>query len=385
MISRFENKSFFAAHYDWIAAGVGLAALVAGGLVFVLSLGADPDSAAAEEVARVDRLKPQEIGVKPVDMTSYLLAYKAAKSPTTVVEIGEKDESFLASERRVFCAKCKKAISGDIKAMPACPFCGEKQKEEKKVVVDADADGLPDEWERRHGLNPSDASDANADADGDSFTNLEEYRAKTDPKDAQDHPDYLDSLAIVLPLKETKMPFVFRKAYKLPAGWRCEFYDPHKVNNYNRKGVTLTAVVGEEIVSRNVDIKTKKRDESGFLLKSYTPKSEKRAIKGSESMTKSVDVSEVVVERRSDGKKITLVIQDGESLKLAPVDVQATLSYTRGTVKNFDVVPGSEIDLNGSKYRIVDIKAVGKGAKVTVEDSLSGKKRVLEALESDGK
>ena len=111
MISRFENKSFFAAHYDWIAAGVGIAALVAGGLVFVLSLGADPDSAAAEEVARVDRLKPQETGVKPVDMTSYLLAYKAAKSPTTVVEIGEKDESFLSSERRVFCAKCKKAIS----------------------------------------------------------------------------------------------------------------------------------------------------------------------------------------------------------------------------------------------------------------------------------
>lgn len=379
MISRFENKSFFAAHYDWIAAGVGLAALVAGGLVFALSLGADPDSAAAEEVARVDRLKPQETGVKPVDMTPYLLAYKAAKSPTTVVEIGEKDESFLASERRVFCAKCKKAISGDIKAVPACPFCGEKQKEEKKVVVDADGDGLPDEWERKHGMNPSDASDADADADGDGFTNKEEYLAKTDPKDKNDHPDYLDSLAIVLPLKETKMPFVFRKANKLPSGWRCEFFDPSRRDDYGRRGETLTAVVGEEVSSRDQKYK------SGFVLKSYTPKSEKRAIKGGEGLKKSVDVSEVVVERRSDGKKITLVIQESGPLKLAPVDVQATLSYTRGTVKNMDVVPGSEIDLNGSKYRIVDIKAVGKGAKVTVEDSLSGKKRVLEALESDGK
>ena len=379
MISRFENKSFFAAHYDWIAAGVGLAALVAGGLVFALSLGADPDSAAAEEVARVDRLKPQETGVKPVDMTPYLLAYKAAKSPTTVVEIGEKDESFLASERRVFCAKCKKAISGDIKAVPACPFCGEKQKEEKKVVVDADGDGLPDEWERRYGMNPSDASDADADADGDGFTNKEEYLAKTDPMDKKDHPDYLDSLAIVLPLKETKMPFVFRKANKLPSGWRCEFFDPSRRDDYGRRGETLTAVVGEEVSSRDQKYK------SGFVLKSYTPKSEKRAIKGGEGLKKSVDVSEVVVERRSDGKKITLVIQESGPLKLAPVDVQATLSYTRGTVKNMDVVPGSEIDLNGSKYRIVDIKAVGKGAKVTVEDSLSGKKRVLEALESDGK
>ena len=379
MISRFENKSFFAAHYDWIAAGVGIAALVAGGLVFVLSLGADPDSAAAEEVARVDRLKPQETGVKPVDMTPYLLAYKAAKSPTTVVEIGEKDESFLASERRVFCAKCKKAISGDIKSMPACPFCGEKQKEEKKIVLDADGDGLPDEWERKFGMSPSDASDANADADGDGFTNQEEYLAKTNPNDKNDHPDYLDSLAIVLPLKETKMPFVFRKASKLPSGWRCDFFDPSRRDDYGRRGETLTAIVGGEISSRDQKYK------SGFLLKSYTPKSEKRAIKGSEGMTKSVDVSEAAVERRSDGKVITLVIQEGGPLKLAPVDVQATLAYTRGTVKNFDVVPGSEIDLNGSKYRIVDIKAVGKGAKVTVEDPRSGKKRVLEALEPDGK
>ena len=175
------------------------------------------------------------------------------------------------------------------------------------------------------------------------------------------------------------MPFVFRKANKLPSGWRCEFFDPSRRDDYGRRGETLTAVVGEEVSSRDQKYK------SGFVLKSFKEKSEKRAIKGGEGLKKSVDVSEVVVERRSDGKKITLVIQESGPLKLAPVDVQATLSYTRGTVKNMDVVPGSEIDLNGSKYRIVDIKAVGKGAKVTVEDSLSGKKRVLEALESDGK
>ena len=379
MISRFENKSFFAAHYDWIAAGVGVVALAAGGLVFALSLGADPDLSAAEEVAHIDRLKPAETGVKPVDMTTYLLAYKAAKSPTTVVEVGDREPSFLASERRVFCSKCRKAISGDIKAVPACPFCGEKQKEEKKVVVDADGDGLPDEWERKHGMTPSDASDADADADGDGFTNKEEYLAKTDPKDKNDHPDYLDSLAVALPLKETKMPFVFRKASKLPSGWRCDFFDPSRRDDYGRRGETLTATVGAEISSRDQKYK------SGFLLKSYTPKSERRTIKGIEGMTKSVDVSEAVVERISDGKSITLVIQEGRSLKLAPVDVQATLQYTRGTVRNFDVVPGSEIELNGSKYRVVEIKAVGKGASVTVEDSASGKKRVLEALEPDKK
>lgn len=40
---------------------------------------------------------------------------------------------------------------------------------------DADLDGLPDEWEERHGLDPEDPADRNADADGDGYTNLEEY------------------------------------------------------------------------------------------------------------------------------------------------------------------------------------------------------------------
>jgi hypothetical protein len=44
---------------------------------------------------------------------------------------------------------------------------------------DTDHDGLPDAWEAQHGLNPrsaaGDVSDANADADGDGFTNLEAY------------------------------------------------------------------------------------------------------------------------------------------------------------------------------------------------------------------
>ena len=40
---------------------------------------------------------------------------------------------------------------------------------------DADRDGMPDLWERRHRLDPADAEDRNHDADGDGYTNLEEY------------------------------------------------------------------------------------------------------------------------------------------------------------------------------------------------------------------
>ena len=224
MISRSGNKNFLAAHYDWLALIVGVLVLAGGAVIYALSLGDNPDEAAAEEAANVARMKPAEIGVKGVDMSGYLKATGITKSPLKVADVSEVAESFLASERRVLC-KCGKAISGDVKLVPKCPYCGEQQQEEKKAVLDADQDGLPDEWEKKYGLNVNDPADASADTDGDDFTNLEEFEAKTDPTNKNDHPDYLDSLKVLLPLKETYMPFVFLSANKIPAGWRCEFLD----------------------------------------------------------------------------------------------------------------------------------------------------------------
>ena len=43
------------------------------------------------------------------------------------------------------------------------------------VPIDSDHDGIPDDWEKAHGLNPNDPSDANKDLNGDGYTNLEKY------------------------------------------------------------------------------------------------------------------------------------------------------------------------------------------------------------------
>ena len=48
-------------------------------------------------------------------------------------------------------------------------------------LEDMDLDGMPDSWETSYGLNPAQADDALADADGDGMTNLHEFLAQTDP------------------------------------------------------------------------------------------------------------------------------------------------------------------------------------------------------------
>ncbi len=59
-------------------------------------------------------------------------------------------------------------------------------------VSDSDADGLPDAWEVRFGLDPFDPSDALSDTDGDGLTNLEEYSHQCDPTLADSDADGWD-------------------------------------------------------------------------------------------------------------------------------------------------------------------------------------------------
>lgn len=368
MISRNSEKGFVAAHWDWLVAAFGVLALLAALVYAVIACGEDPQEAAAEALSELDGRKGGKTGVEAVDMAPYAAAAKALKDPARVIVPAETKESFLASGRRVFCEQGDPAAEAKACGQPipfglkVCPFCGAKQPEEVKVVLDSDGDGLPDEFEKAHGLNPNDPADADADKDGDGFTNMEEFLAKTDLDDPASHPPYLDSLKLVTPLKETLLPFYLERITPIPSGQRF-FFKLLKAKADWGKGSTSLSVLKDEEIGK-----------SGFSVKAFEKSSKKVKIAGS-NQEKEVDTSTVTLVRKSDGKTIVLMMGD----KRKPVDIQAKLVYERGETKEFTVVPGDTIDLNGTKFKVTEIKRDAKGAKVLVENETT--KKTLEALE----
>ena len=66
------------------------------------------------------------------------------------------------------------------------------------VPLDSDNDGMPDDWEAGHGLNPNDAADAAKDLNGDGYTNIEKFLYGLDPAarvDWKDLKNNVDPLA----------------------------------------------------------------------------------------------------------------------------------------------------------------------------------------------
>lgn len=53
----------------------------------------------------------------------------------------------------------------------------------QSAPADGDHDGMPDAWETRYKLDPAQAGDGSADADGDGYTNMEEYLNETNPNE----------------------------------------------------------------------------------------------------------------------------------------------------------------------------------------------------------
>lgn len=367
-----SKESFFKAHYDWLIALVGILALAGAGMMFLMSdEGGSADEYASSHSSRFKMLEKKNKGVAAVEveMSTLNTVFKGLKKPILIKELEPKKGNFLVSGRRVFCRAgdaadkdkaCKFAIPDGLKE---CPICGVKQFFEK-VEIDSDSDGLPNDWEKKYGLNPNDASDVEKDFDKDGFTNMEEFVAKTDPSNAASHPDYLDSLSVAGELNQTFLPFWLRDYNPIPNSYRLTF---ERNNVKDRYDATYRIKVGDKICLENG------KGDSGFVLKSFNKKLEKRVIKGSKTKAmREEDISVATVVRVSDGKEIEVPIK----VKKIPVEAQVTLAYNRNGLTSMTVSKGSEITLSGQKYKVVDLKEKDKKCEVTVEDS-NGNKKII--------
>lgn len=360
MIGRGRSGGFFANNWHWAAMAAGIALLLGALAAFFMNTDLDPQEEAADALSRLDTLKSRrDTGVKALETGPFVVASKIAGNPPTLGEVEDAKGSYLVSKGRVFCAACERAIP---EKAEKCAFCGVEQPKEELVKLDTDGDGMPDEYERKHGLDPA-ADDRELDKDGDGFSNNEEFAAGTDPADPKSHPPYIESLKLAADaVKETTLPFYFEKILPLPGGkYRYFFRDLTKKDAYGNTGLVYKVLEGEEIGKR------------GFVVKGYTEKKEKKAIKGGNGMEREEDLSEATIERKKDGRVIVLRI--GERRK--PVDVQAKLVYERRGTKEYTVVPGDVIELNGEKYKVKTVEKLGVGGKVTIEDLATGKISIL--------
>lgn len=370
MISASSEKGFFAAHWDWLVAAAGILALTAGAVVLVINKSHDADLLAREasdEVAAVSKRK--DTGVEKVDMVPYDVILKENETPSKIDEPAETLGSFLASEKRIFCEQgddtehksCGRPMPADLKV---CPFCKTKQPEEKKQDLDSDGDGIPDEWELANGMNPNDPGDLDGDLDGDSYTNFEEFEAGTDPQDPTSHPDDLDSLKIELPLLQETLGFYLMKDKSQPynGSWLLYFHDPSKKTGYGTKGSTFSVAIGKEITDgQNV-----------YVLKEFEKKSEQKTIKGGKGMGKPVDVSVATIVRKKDEKVVRMVA----GVKKTPVETKVKLRFTRGQGQDFEVAAGAEIELNGTKYKVLEINSTSpENVSVMIKNTVTSKTR----------
>lgn len=231
-MSRKQKLPFLVLHYDKLVLVAALA--VFGGVLFALNSGVSSAKSDAEELQRRLRsMQPKNPVLDPVSVAAFDAAMDEAEAP---FRLGT-NSTFLVAAERVACIKCGQPIP---MRDDTCRYCGAEQPSDNVGEDwDTDGDGIPDVWEKKFGLNHVDPADADADADNDGFTNLEEFKAGTDPRSAASHPPRFMFLR-VSEIEATPFPYLLRGKSKQPDGsYKFQINDAKKQSHYVRKGDTL--------------------------------------------------------------------------------------------------------------------------------------------------
>ena len=207
-----------------------------------------------------------------------------------------------------------------------CPFCKEDQPPVMNPEeVDSDGDGMPDKYEQRLGLNALYHGDAIEDIDGDGFTNIEEFNARTNPTNAESAPTPAAKLRV---LRVGTNPFKLRFVgiQTLPNGDRFQL---------NLKTLTRSYFVkiGDEV--------------DGFTVARYNPD----------------DAEGPMLLLEKDNKMIRLI--KGKAITQYELFANLVFLINREV---FRVKVGDAVTLKGVEYKVVDIKR----DRIFIKDVKSG-------------
>jgi len=313
-----EIKAWTKVAFDKIILFVALFGLLLSLILLILMVGRERKK--LEDLSRKQEQSHNlSQATRMLDMT---FMYEGIEKLQTPEQIPAWSNRLMVAELRVNCVKCGRPIGVDA---DVCPFrnCGAQQPAVLKAKIkDNDFDNISDEWELKYGLNPN-VDDSFRDADADGFTNLDEYKAGSDPSDAVSHPAFAEKLRVIK-IGRTPMPLSFQGVQRLSTN------DVRFLLKNRRLHRDTYAKMGDIV--------------DGYKLVGFEPKKVK-VKKGTFEVDE--DVSVLKVSR--DNKVIPLTINRENQGEIG-ASLIFLVDQTKMVVKLGDI-----IKLKNNSYKIIDI------------------------------